>query len=662
MESNPFEVTKAVDFTDAQIAETFVPWPAGSVANPKSPMTQFLVGGKGGGRTHLMRHLSYSLQRERGASVLQQIMADGYVGVYFRCSGLSGSRFSGRGLSEEVWQGVFSYYMDLWLTEQLLHVIADIQSKDACWDANAEQLLSAAVSQVVEVSASSNSAPVSDIRGVLSLVARLRRSVDVQVNNAAIKGEIHVEIISNPGEMIFGVAQAVSQSLPGMANVAITFLIDEYENLNTDQQKYVNTLIREKKLPVTFLVGSRAWGVRTQLTLSADEENKRGSEYEWIELEEAYRARNAAYSHFCVSLVKGRLNLDHQNWDEAKLQNAFEKWDSEGLARRPLLSIMQKFSPRERPHLLRLVNSVTKATGNNELGHEFSAKISCEKSPLVEKLSILRFYQDWSRARKLDSTTLAGALALRRDLLSGKPSKESEEYLKRWRSDMIAQVHAEASEALPYYGFEQFIEMSTYLPRSFLVVLKHVYRRDSFSGGRPFQAGHAISIEVQTKAVLDAANWYSVDSLPVGPMGDQCEIAIRRLGTFMNRYRYSDKPAEPGAVAFSTDLHNVSRSARECLEAATTHGLLLEVPGGRVARDSGSRHKKYQLHPMIAPLYGLPTRRKGTIAFKSDEVEAFFGAGSTEENYSTMVEKRLASLIAPFGAYSHSMEALFDLD
>ncbi|KQR80073.1 hypothetical protein ASF98_19170 [Arthrobacter sp. Leaf337] len=662
MESNPFEVTKAVDFTDAQIAETFVPWPTGSVANPKSPMTQFLVGGKGGGRTHLMRHLSYSLQRERGSSVLQQIMADGYVGVYFRCSGLSGSRFSGRGLSKEVWQGVFSYYMDLWVTEQLLHVLADIQSRDACWDKHAEQIFSGAVSQVIEGSTLSNSVPVTDIPGMLALVAKLRRSVDVQVNNAAVKGEIQVEITSNPGEMIFGVARAVSQSLTGLENVVITFLIDEYENLNIDQQMYVNTLIREKQLPVTFLVGSRAWGVRTQLTLSADEENKRGSEYEWIELEEAYRARNAAYSNFCVSLVKGRLNLENQNWDEARLQKAFEKWDAEALAHRPLLSILKKYSPEERPHLARLVNSVTKATGNSELAHEFSAEISCANSPLVEKLSILRFYQDWSRARKLDSTTLAGAIRLRRDLLSGRSSKESEEYLKRWRSDMIAQVHAEASEALPYYGFEQFIEMSTYLPRSFLVVLKHVYRRDSFSGGRPFQAGQAISIDVQTKAVLDAANWYSVDSLPVGPMGDQCEIAIRRLGTFMNRYRYSDKPAEPGAVAFSTDLHNVSRSARDCLEAATTHGLLLEVPGGRIARDSGSRHKKYQLHPMIAPLYGLPTRRKGTIAFKSDEIDAFFAVGSTEENYSTIVEKRLASLIAPFGAYSHTMEALFDLD
>src|SRR4051812_1707989 len=84
---NPFEVTKAVDFTDAQIASTWVDLPGGgflSLANPTSPMPRFLVGGKGGGRTHLLRYFSYPLQRLRSDSGIQaQLHGDGYLGIYF---------------------------------------------------------------------------------------------------------------------------------------------------------------------------------------------------------------------------------------------------------------------------------------------------------------------------------------------------------------------------------------------------------------------------------------------------------------------------------------------------------------------------------------------------------------------------------------------------
>ena len=133
MYRNPFEVTKAVDFSDDEIEHTFVEYPGGgfhAIANPASAMPQFLVSGKGGGRTHLMRYYSYPLQRDRAAardrSVLDEIKRDGYIGVYFRCSGLNGSRFEGKGYGDEAWLTLFSYYMDLWLVEQLLNALCDL--------------------------------------------------------------------------------------------------------------------------------------------------------------------------------------------------------------------------------------------------------------------------------------------------------------------------------------------------------------------------------------------------------------------------------------------------------------------------------------------------------------------------------------------------------
>src|SRR4051812_854641 len=89
---NPFNVTKAVDFSDAQIATTWVDFKAEeggffSLADPTSPMPRILLGGKGSGRTHLMRYYSATLQRLRHADDPQAVLADRYLGIYFRCSG-----------------------------------------------------------------------------------------------------------------------------------------------------------------------------------------------------------------------------------------------------------------------------------------------------------------------------------------------------------------------------------------------------------------------------------------------------------------------------------------------------------------------------------------------------------------------------------------------
>src|SRR5208337_4833244 len=99
---NPFEVTKAADFNDEEIAGYFVDIPGpggfGTLANPKSPMPMLIMGGKGSGKTHLMRYFSYPLQKLRHArDIVSGIQSDGYVGVYLRCGGLNAVRFKGKG-------------------------------------------------------------------------------------------------------------------------------------------------------------------------------------------------------------------------------------------------------------------------------------------------------------------------------------------------------------------------------------------------------------------------------------------------------------------------------------------------------------------------------------------------------------------------------------
>ena len=95
---NPFTVTKASDFSDSEISDTWIDWPApgGFVErlNIRSPMARIVTGGKGAGRTHAMRHYSAPVQVIRGGqNPIAQIRHDGVLGIYALCSGLNASRF-----------------------------------------------------------------------------------------------------------------------------------------------------------------------------------------------------------------------------------------------------------------------------------------------------------------------------------------------------------------------------------------------------------------------------------------------------------------------------------------------------------------------------------------------------------------------------------------
>jgi hypothetical protein len=91
---NPFSLTKANDYSDAQINDYWVDIPDGNgflgVLKPASPMPTLILGGKGSGKTHLMRYCSFEIQKLRHSdALLQSIKQEGYIGIYTRCEGVT---------------------------------------------------------------------------------------------------------------------------------------------------------------------------------------------------------------------------------------------------------------------------------------------------------------------------------------------------------------------------------------------------------------------------------------------------------------------------------------------------------------------------------------------------------------------------------------------
>ena len=135
---NPFNVTKAVDFSDKQILDFWVDLPDGSgilsLVQPTSPMPMIIEGGKGSGKTHLMRYLTLTNQLLRfNNNVTSTFEEDGYIGIYVRFSALNASRFKGKNQSAEIWSDIFAYYSELWLGQLLLESVDRLAKLGKTW-------------------------------------------------------------------------------------------------------------------------------------------------------------------------------------------------------------------------------------------------------------------------------------------------------------------------------------------------------------------------------------------------------------------------------------------------------------------------------------------------------------------------------------------------
>jgi hypothetical protein len=78
--------------------------------------------------------------------------------------------------------------------------------------------------------------------------------------------------------------------------------------------------------------------------------------------------------------------------------------------------------------------------------------------------------------------------------------------------------------------------------------------------------------------------------------------------------------------------------------------VVADGDGGRPDKNSRVLHFKYQLSPMLAPLFDLPLARRGIARFSSEEMNAIFDPEVPESNFARIRRRRLQALDPPFSA------------
>ncbi len=254
-----------------------------------------LVGGRGTGKTTVLRCLSYEGQLALKGGDPTSISSWLYFGFYYRVNTNRVTAFKGPEVSSEEWRKIFAHYLNLEFCELVLRFLLWHSVRQP-----SSQQLSAEDCKAVAISLNIN--PAETVGDLATGLSSSRLRFEAYLNN--IKDEEKLGL-SLQGAPIDALMERVSR-LPQFTGKNFFFLIDEYENLLDDQQQVVNTLIKHAANSYTFKVGVRELGWRQRSTINTNETLNSPADYVRIDIADKLRPW---FTDFATKVCNDRLRL-----------------------------------------------------------------------------------------------------------------------------------------------------------------------------------------------------------------------------------------------------------------------------------------------------------------------------------------------------------------
>ena len=631
---NPFSILKSVDLTFKELNELWVDLNSNNsgfaqIIKPTSAMPMILLGGKGCGKTHVIKHFTYDIQRLRHSnSISDGICRDGYLGVYFCFGGLNEERLQGKGISETKWEDLRVYYLDLCITEQLL-----INYQLFISDINIDIDEPLFCSKIYNLFYKPNKDIPQTLHDLIEFVHNLIEEIDYAVNNCSFTGELNVEILLNRGVLITKVPDIFREIDEKYSSVKTLYIFDELENIGVCMQKYIQTLIRECKKPssISMKICGRLYSIETYETYSAGERNIRDSEFELIKLDDELRSLESdVYKKFVVDISLLRVK---KSSIDIKLTNDFNdcfvKFNKSMLCEKETNFLISKESPK-RKYFINFKKELSKLALTEKEIIEIISLLEYPEYPIIEKTNIRLFYRAISNKKNKKVNTLDIALNISNSAkeycANKKANKLHSSELSHYKMDLLAQILKENNEFKYYYsGINTFITMSCGITRNYLRILRNIYSEAVlFKNESKLSPLTPISFENQYFGVRKASIDFFEDALEVSNKYDELKNSISKLGVFFADIRFSNIPPECSVLSFSTNSEGLSKHCSNLIKHACETSLLIKIPKGRKDRNSLSNQLHYQLNPMLSPLWDLPISRRGVISLDSNFVNSIF--------------------------------------
>lgn len=536
-----------------------------------------LVGGRGTGKTTVLRGLSYVGQHALATrSEIAESFEPQFVGLYHRINTNHVAAFSGAGWSTEQWIRPFAHYINLLLCELLLEFLEWYESTyDIELELDAKLLK--------RVCTSLHIPELSRHHAIQEHLIDSRLIFESEINNIADHPKISLSMQQRPVELL---CDAIL-SCDIFRGKHFFFLLDEYENLLPYQQQVLNTFIKHTSGQYFFKIGVKELGWVCRTTLQPNEQLVSPADYALVRISD--KMTGESFLSFATEVCETRLRQVRVNGQpiDSQLRNAL-----------PSLSIDDE------------AESLGVAERTKPILEEARKQLSGKSLATLEGLSNLEvfFLSEWARShnRSLEEEVLE----LESNHTAWRQRFDNYKY-----SALFAIRKRKRGVDKYYCGLDVYSQLACGNIRYMLELVDHSFMAHIRSEADPLAP---ISPETQTKTAqsVGAMNLSELEGLSVsGAKLTKLLLAMGRI--------FQQLAAEPfGHAPELNQFHLTSMTVEldELLKNAVMHLALVRFPGTKLGTASDTIEFDYTIHPIFSALFEFSPRRKRKMELSSATV------------------------------------------
>ena len=587
-----------------------------------------LQGGRGCGKTALLRYLSYQSQFSPKRINIPDKTLD-TVGLYLKADSQYFSSFTGYEIEERRWKDIFEHALCLALAEQIINAVLTLNCSEERL-ARYGELTNLDFNDAVSGFFGSEipSSPENFckwLRQQRQFLSRWFKNIDAEQPPTMLPLK----------EFLTSVITEIRTKLPYMNGSVFAVYIDEYENLLDYQQRFLNTLIKSGEPPLIFHVAMKPNGMRTRHTIG-NESIQETSDYRLIPLDELLRPD---FKLFCAELFFFRLitgsNLPEE--DTPVIQNHL----------RSEVNFIERSTVLYRQRVLKEIETILPGRRYGEISQEVLANSTLNRrwkkiidEGIKQQSSPLKSEDFFDLNHPEASVTCAALLHQKtkkadevllefNKLRNGDQNKFKDgEWIHHFLLGSLLLMYLPLRQ-IPcpiYAGFDAFVQLSGTSVRHFLE-LCHLSIGDRFSQSDLVQT--SISVDRQAEAASIASRKFRGEVSSCGDHGNRLFALVNFLGKLfrLSQARYSQ--SEPERTHFSIVGAELTESSEKILNEAIKWSVLFPTEETKV---KGNRYESndYVLNPIYAPFFGISFNKGRKLEIPTNQSETMFTGGLDE--------------------------------
>ncbi len=436
------------------------------------------------------------------------------------------------------------------------------------------------------------------IRDLLNECEKALDAIEDRINDFG-RDEYYMPRLTGPGTVVARVANAIC-NVEVFSKTTFKIYVDEFESLSENQQKAVNTLIKQSDRRVVYSVGVKPQGIRTYETVVEHETLQKTHDYQYYNLDAIIAD---GYSEMLQNICEKRL---HMYFEEENL-SGYSKDIVFYLGMYSFEEELKRYENRQRPRFYERLKAIILEESQDE---HYLKKLCEEAEPFDARLHLALLLRDKRYRPSLEELCRGYE-----DYKCGTSSKYESKYAE-WKHNaqngVMFLLAKDYSMTKWYYGFDTYVALSSGIVRLFLELCEQAFSI-AMQKGYQWESKTMILPEIQTRAANYVSRKQIMELETYALHGRQMLIFTIAIGRLFRELHRNDNATlgepEPNHFAVSS-LEKMSDTLKDGLKNAIRYSILQELPQTKEKEAIHTNAIDYHLNKIFAPYFEISYHRK----------------------------------------------------